>query len=276
MTQEEQKHNDLILLLDYFAQEALRASEEGHPWCDTTDLIFFRTDLASDDEIFNMYRTLVNVRPPMSVPDDIKALQDRFLKSEIQHTGIVNAASLFEPGKNLAVYKGDITTIQADAIVNAANSQLLGCWAPLHKCIDNCIHTYAGTELRLACHKIMSAQKTEEPAGHAKLTKGYNLPAKYILHTVGPIIYGSVTQKDKDTLASCYTSCLDLAAENGIKSIAFCCLSTGVFHFPNELACEIAVSTVKNWLLQHKDTNIKVLFNVFLDKDEALYLKAIK
>ncbi len=272
----DQKRNNLIILIDYFAQEALKASEAGRAWCDTTDLIFFRAERSSYDELFTMYRKLVNVRPPMDIDPEIREIQSRFLKEEIKSRGVVDAQSLFSPGKTTAVYRGDITSLKIDGIVNAANSQMLGCWAPLHDCIDNCIHTYAGTDLRMACHKIMTAQGTEETPGHAKITKGYNLPAKYILHTVGPVICGKVTEKDMDTLESCYTSCLDLAAENGLRSIAFCCISTGAFNFPNDIACTIAVNTVKKWQREHSSTPMKVLFTVFKDADEDLYIKAIK
>lgn len=272
------RRRTILTLIDYFAQEALKASEAGNAWCDTTELCYFDDQRYSDDELFNVYRSLVNVRPPMEVPPEIGSVQNDFLKTETEAKGIVDAEALFSAAgtspdscQGVAVWKGDITTLKIGAIVNAANSQLLGCWAPCHCCIDNCIHTFAGTDLRLACYKIMEAQGHEEPTGCAKITKAYNLPCSYVLHTVGPIINSSLTQKDSDQLASCYISCLDLAAENGITSVAFCCISTGVFHFPNDKACHVAVSTVRTWFDSHPDTPMHVLFNVFKDEDLLLY-----
>lgn len=298
------RRETLLYLIDYFAQEALKASEQGNAWCDTTDLCFLKTDGMSDSELFNTYRSLVNVRPPMEVPTVVAKVQDSFLQNEIASKGITDAKTLFTNGTNssaknnttlktdiqdtlvakqdllpqteaLAVWRGDITTLKIDAIVNAANSQMLGCWSPCHACIDNCIHTYAGTNLRLACYEIMKAQGSEEPTGSAKITKAYNLPCRYVLHTVGPIVGGRLTQRDCDLLASCYTSCLDLAEENALSSVAFCCISTGVFHFPNDRACEVAVGTVRGWLKVHASANMRVVFNVFKEEDLALYTKAV-
>ena len=165
---------------------------------------------------------------------------------------------------------GDITKVPADAIVNAANSGMTGCYVPNHRCIDNAIHTYAGVELRLACVELMEQQGCPEPTGQAKITSAFNLPCRYVLHTVGPIISGQVTKRDQELLASCYRSCLELAAENGLESVAFCCISTGEFHFPNELAAEIAVQTVKDFMT--KQTSVrKVIFNVFKDLDKHIY-----
>ena len=161
------------------------------------------------------------------------------------------------------------------AIVNAANSGMTGCYIPNHRCIDNAIHTFAGVELRLACEELMEQQGYPEPTGQAKITPAFNLPCRYVLHTVGPIIDGRVTKKDKELLASCYRSCLELAAEKGLESVAFCCISTGEFHFPNELAAEIAVRTVKEFL--KKQTSVKkVIFNVFKDLDKAIYEKLLR
>ena len=266
-----QRRNDLIELIDYFAQEALQSSEEGKAWCDTTDLVFFNADKYSDDKLFNVYRSLVNVRPPMMLDDKISHLQDNFLKNEAVRKGITDSSKLFGEGQNIAVFRGDITTLKIDAVVNAANSTLLGCSSPMHLCIDNCIHTYAGTALRLACYKIIKAQGEEERSGGAKLTKAYNLPARYILHTVGPVIHGTPTKVDRETLASCYTSCLNLADENSLRSIAFCCISTGAFCFPKKDACSIAVSTVRNWQKVHPYSDIRVVFDVFNEEDESLY-----
>ena len=173
------------------------------------------------------------------------------------------------------MWRGDITTLQVDAIVNAANSGLTGCYSPLHGCIDNAIHTFAGVKLRLECAKIMEKQGFPEPMGTAKITKAYNLPCKHVLHTVGPMISGALTQTDCQELASCYRSCLELAAESSLESVAFCCISTGEFHFPNELAAQIAVETVKDFL--KKQTSVKkVIFNVFKDLDKAIYEKLLR
>lgn len=162
-----------------------------------------------------------------------------------------------------------------DGIVNAANSQMLGCWVPSHYCIDNAIHTFAGVQLRLACSDIMQAQGHEEPTGQAKVTSAFNLPSKYIVHTVGPIANGRPTPQHESQLASCYESCLDAAAEHSMESLAFCCISTGVFGFPQESAAKIAVDAVRRWLAEHPSTGITIVFNVFGEKDEAIYKKLL-
>ena len=223
-----------------------------------------------------LLRSLMNVRPPMPLQPDFLAAQDALLCAEAAEKGVVDGAAL--PGcaadPRIALWQGDITRLQADAIVDADNSALLGCFCPCHGCIDNAIHSAAGLQLRDECHAIMSAQGHAEPAGQAKLTKAYNLPAKYVLHTVGPIISGRVTGHDRELLAACYRSCLELAAEHGLKSVAFCCISTGEFHFPNDLAADIAVQTVTDFL--RRDTSIqKVIFNVFKDLDRELYAKRL-
>ena len=173
-----------------------------------------------------------------------------------------------QPG--LYVWQGDITTLRCDAIVNAANSGMTGCYVPNHRCIDNAIHTYAGVELRLACKKLMEQQGCSEPTGQAKITPAFNLPCRYVLHTVGPIVRDRVTRRDRELLASCYRSCLELAAENGLESVAFCCISTGIFHFPNQPAAEIAVKTVRDFLAGNTSVK-KVIFNVFKDRDNEIY-----
>ena len=185
--------------------------------------------------------------------------------------GIAQLAPV-QPG--LYLWQGDITTLQCDAIVNAANSGMTGCYVPNHRCIDNAIHTFAGVELRLACAELMEQQGYPEPTGRAKITPAFNLPCKYVLHTVGPIIGGRVTKEDKEQLTSCYRSCLELAAENALESVAFCCISTGEFHFPNELAAQIAVETVKEFLKAQTSVK-KVIFNVFKDLDKAIYAKLL-
>ena len=172
------------------------------------------------------------------------------------------------------LYVGDITRLKVDAIVNAANSGMTGCYVPGHRCIDNCIHTFAGVQLRSACARLMAKQGHEEPTGQAKLTPAFNLPCRYVLHTVGPIVTGRVTARDRALLASCYRACLTKAAEAGLESIAFCCISTGVFCFPNEDAAEIAVQTVKEFL-QTPTTIKKVTFNVFKDLDKEIYTRLL-
>ncbi len=226
----------------------------------------------NQEEQKNLLRSLFNIRPPLPISDEFLKLQDEYLKAEIKARGIVDVDSLFETKLNDRIYlwKGDITTLKVDAIVNAANSALIGCFQPLHACIDNIIHTYSGVQLRLACDEIMRQQGHEEQTGKAKITSAYNLPSRYILHTVGPIISEKLTDKDRKLLASCYNSCLELAVENGVNSIAFCCISTGVFRFPGQAAAEIAVDTVSKFL-QKNNTNIKVVFNVFKDNDLKIY-----
>ena len=219
-----------------------------------------------------LLRALMNIRPPLPLDPDFLRLQDALLSAEREERGVVDAAALPEvPGHpGIALWQGDITRLRADAVVNAANSTLLGCFHPCHGCIDNAIHSAAGLQLRDACARLMEAQGHSEPAGGAKLTGGYNLPARHVLHTVGPIITGPLTGADRAALASCYTSCLSLAAEHGLHSVAFCCISTGEFRFPRGEAAGIAVDTVTRFL--SRPTSIrKVIFNVFQDADAALY-----
>ena len=224
------------------------------------------------DRRWRLLRSLMNVRSPMPAAEEFLRVQDAYLKQMTLEKGIVDAASLPVCAKDerLILWQGDITTLQCDAIVNAANSQMLGCFSPCHGCIDNIIHTMAGVQLRLACHEIMQKQGHEEPTGQAKITPGFNLPAKYVLHTVGPIIDGEVTAGDEALLASCYRNCLELAAQKGLHSIAFCCISTGVFRFPPERAAEIAVRTVREFL-QTPGNLQRVIFNVFKDSDLFIY-----
>ena len=217
-----------------------------------------------------LLRGLMNVRAPMPIGTDFLTVQDEYLQAETARKGITDASNLSPIQPGLYLWQGDITTLKCDAIVNAANSGMTGCYCPNHRCIDNAIHTFAGVELRLACDEIMQQQGHPEPTGQAKITPAFNLPCKYVLHTVGPIIQGQVTEADKAALASCYRSCLELAAAHGLESVAFCCISTGEFHFPNELAAEIAVGTVKEFLAQQTSVR-KVIFNVFKDLDKDIY-----
>ena len=215
-----------------------------------------------------LLRGLLNVRPPMPASEEFLAVQDAYLREATREKGVTRLSDLTPVQNGLYLWRGDITTLAVDAIVNAANSALLGCFSPNHDCIDNTIHTYAGVELRLACHAIMQKQGHEEPTGSAKLTPGFCLPAKYVLHTVGPIVSGRLTERQCKALASCYESCLALAEENGIQSVAFCCISTGVFGFPQGAAARIAVETVKSY---RKHSRIDVVFNVFKEADLRLY-----
>ncbi len=224
----------------------------------------------SDKQQKMLLRSLMNVRPPRPISEGFLAVQDEYLREELRQRGITDLADLTPIGEGIYLWQGDITTLRCDAIVNAANSQLLGCFCPCHGCIDNCIHTYAGVQLRLECARLMKRQGREEETGRAKITRAYNLPCKYILHTVGPIIQGRLTKRDEELLASCYRSCMELAVQNGVDSIAFCCISTGEFHFPNDRAAEIAVRTVRKFI-QEKKSGIKVIFNVFKDLDYKIY-----
>ena len=217
-----------------------------------------------------LLRSLLNVRMPGKISDDFLAVQDEYLQEETAAKGITDIADLPPVSVGIYLWQGDITTLRCDAIVNAANSGMTGCYAPCHGCIDNCIHTYAGIQLRLACAEIMEKQGHEEETGKAKITPAYNLPCKYVIHTVGPIISGSLTDADRELLASCYRSCLEIAGQNGVNSIAFCCISTGEFHFPNDIAAEIAVRTVKNYKEQTGNC-MEVIFNVFKDVDYKIY-----
>lgn len=222
-----------------------------------------------------LLRDLMNIREPKKIKKEFYQVQDAYLQEEIKEKGITSIDDLTPIQDHLYLWQGDITTLKCDAIVNAANNQMTGCYMPHHRCIDNCIHSYAGMQLRYACYQMMLKQGKLEETGKAKITKAYNLPCKYILHTVGPIIYSTVTSQDEEQLASCYQSCLELASAYQLESIAFCCISTGEFHFPKELATKIAIKTVKEFL--KKETSIKkVIFNVFKDEDYELYRRYLQ
>ena len=254
MTQDERRE----YLIQYLLQEESRFAHQTIP-----------TDKQGQE---NLLRSLMNIRPPRPISHEFLKIQDEYLKERNKERGMTDIIDLkpVESDSRLYIWQGDITTLKCDAIVNACNSQMLGCFSPMHGCIDNFIHTYAGIELRLKMYEIMTRQGHEEETGKAKITSGYNLPAKYILHTVGPIVQWRVTKEDEELLASCYRECLKLAVESGVESIAFCCLSTGVFRFPQRRAAEIAVKTVKDFLDQ--DNRIKkVIFNVFKDEDLKIY-----
>ena len=225
-----------------------------------------------ENEQFRLYRSLVNVRPADEISAEYLAAEDEYLRQKTAEKGITDIADLSPVEDDIYLWCGDITTLKCGAIVNAANSGMTGCYQPCHNCIDNCIHTFAGIRLRLECAEIMKKQGYPEPTGQAKITRAYNLPCEYVIHTVGPIIQGKLTAEHCRLLESCYRSCLELAVQNGIDSIAFCCISTGVFGFPKQEAAEIAVKTVRGFL---KSQGIKVIFNVFGNEDYDIYRKIL-
>ena len=222
-----------------------------------------------------LLRSLMNVLMPGAIRPEFLQVQDEYLKAVAAEKGVVTLSDMEAIQPNLYIWKGDITRLKVGAIVNAANSGMTGCYQPCHNCIDNCIHNYAGIELRLACAELMEKQGKEEPTGQAKITPAYNLPCDYVIHTVGPIVQGRLTKHHEELLASCYHSCLQIAEEHDVKSIAFCCISTGVFMFPNDRAAEIAVETVERYKAQ-TGSRIQVVFNVFKDLDEQLYRELLE
>lgn len=248
--------------------------------------IYLINRLLSEDEHYNgitipeseaeqkrLLRSLINIRLPSPVGNDFLTIQDEYLQTAIAEKGITKLHDLTPFKDNIYLWQGDITTLECDAIVNAANSGMTGCYHPCHNCVDNCIHTFAGVRLRLKCAEIMRKQGYDEPTGKAKITPAYNLPCKYVIHTVGPIVHGRSEEKHCSLLKSCYKSCLELAVINNIKSVAFCCISTGVFGFPQDRAAEIAVQTVREFSENH---NIEVIFNVFKDVDYEIYRQLLR
>lgn len=224
----------------------------------------------------SLLRALMNVRPPKPVIRAFLSVQDVFLQEEALERGVVCLQDIppSHADARISVWQGDITRLRVDAIVNAANATLLGCFIPGHHCIDNAIHTYAGMQLREACNELMKKQAHEELTGTVKITSGYNLPCRYILHTVGPMVQGEPTAEQKEALASCYHACLNAAMERGLESIALCCISTGVFGFPQREAAHIAIQTVKKFLLM--DGKIKrAIFDVFQNCDLDLYTELL-
>ncbi len=229
---------------------------------------------ADTEEQKQLLRALMNVRAPKPIGTEFLRIQDEYLQYEIAAKGITDVAELTPVQQGIYLWQGDITTLKCDAVVNAANSGMTGCYIPNHRCIDNAIHTFAGIQLRLVCDNLMEQQGYPEPAGSAKITPAFNLSSRYVLHTVGPVISGKVKKHEREMLASCYRSCLELAAENKLESVAFCCISTGEFHFPNELAAEIAVQSVKDFFRLQTGVK-KVIFNVFKDLDKNIYQKLL-
>lgn len=245
------------------------------------DRTAIETDNASTTQLWLAFRALVNMREPWRADTDLLAAQDELLQGMIEEAGIitVDKATPSPLDPRLRLWKGDITTLAADAIVNAANSGMTGCCAPLHYCIDNAIHTFAGMQLRYECARIMIEQGHEEPTGKAKITPAYNLPAKHVIHTVGPIANGALNDKLREQLASSYRSCLEASVEAGDTSVAFCCISTGVFGFPAKDAARIAVDTTRAWLDDRESAGKEIpiiVFNVFLDSDEDIYKRLLE
>lgn len=251
--------------LDYLIQYLINESKQYE----------YLLSVQSLNEKKRILRSLMNIREPLPISKEFLKIQDEYLQEELKSQQIISIQDLTPLKPQLYLWKGDITKLQADAIVNAGNSALLGCFIPCHGCIDNAIHSYAGIQLRLECQKIKEQKNSPEPTGKAKITKGYNLPAKYVLHTVGPIIRGALSKKDCLLLASCYRSCLELADAYHLKSVAFCCISTGEFHFPNDVAGKIAVQTVTEYL-QETHSEIEVVFNVFKEEDYQIYRRLLE
>ena len=231
----------------------------------------------SEDEKRNLLRSFMNIRLPKKMDEETIEVQNDYLKERAEEKGIIGLSDIPEISEGLSIWQGDITRLAVDAIVNAANSQMLGCFVPMHTCIDNCIHTYAGIQLREECNRQMNQLRIrygrdyEQPTAVPMLTDAFNLPAKKVVHIVGPIVQGRLTSGLEKDLADCYRNTLDLCQENDLKSVAFCCISTGVFHFPNKRAAEIAVTTVKEWMLKYPGVMERVIFNVFKDEDLQIY-----
>lgn len=259
VTREEQR----LYLIRYLIRENQRYSQIKIP--------------IDEKEQKDLLRSLFNVRPPQPIDEEFLAIQNEYLKAEVLERGMVESSDFFASKihDKVSLWKGDITRLKVGAIVNAANSAMLGCFQPCHSCIDNIIHTYAGVQLRLECNEIMEKQGYAEPTGRAKITSAYNLPCDYVIHTVGPIVSGRLKESDKKLLADSYRSCLEIAAKYQVTSIAFCCISTGVFCFPQQEAAEIAVKTVCNFLKTNKTID-KVVFNIFTEKDESIYQELLE
>lgn len=253
--------------LDYLVEEFMTDSGEYK------DL----QTLADSEGKRRILRSLMNIRMPRELPGEVLAVQDEYMSGRAEEKGIVRLSDIPIIRDGLSIWQGDITRLKVDAIVNAANSQMLGCFVPMHTCIDNCIHTFAGVQLRAECNRQMDQLRNrygrdyEQSTAVPMLTDAYNLPAKKVIHIVGPIVQGHLTPALEKDLADCYRNTLDMCLENDLKSVAFCCISTGVFHFPNKKAAEIAVSTVKDWIAAHPETMERVIFNIFKDEDRTYY-----
>ncbi len=268
MDQKELQEQRLTALVDAFKSESGEYSRLETP-----------RDTAGKQRLL---RSLMNVRLPQPLPEDVLRAQDDYLRGRAAEKGVVTLADIPECRPGVSVWQGDITRLACDAIVNAANSQMLGCFVPMHTCIDNCIHTFAGVQLRAECARQMRqlrrkyGEDYEQPTAVPMLTDAYNLPAKKVIHIVGPIVERRLTPALEADLAACYRNTLDLCAEHGLRSVAFCCISTGVFRFPGERAAEIAVKTVTDWLAEHPNTMERVIFNVFKEEDKQYYERELR
>lgn len=260
---DEEKRELLEFLVSYLAEERRAIYSPGG---------------GTVEELWTLFRALVNQRNPGHASDGFYAAQDKLLQGLIAEAGVstIDDALPSPADASIRLWRGDITTIRVDGIVNAANSAMLGCWVPGHHCIDNAIHTYAGIQLREECAKVMAAQGHEEPTGQAKVTAAWNLPSTYVIHTVGPIASGNPTDLHRKQLADCYRNCLDAAVGHDMRSVALCCISTGVFGFPEEEAAHTAVQTVRAWKKDHGDRDITVVFNVFGASSEAIYRNVLE
>lgn len=274
------EYKDIIDLVYKPRKRVILTESEKSSICDEMlgTLLEERNEIAAFSYPYKIKRDLIwgylNQRLPNPVSERFLEIQDRLFGSETEENGVVDVNQL-KYTDNIALWQGDITRLNADAVVNAANNSLLGCFIPHHKCIDNVIHSRAGVQVRLDCSKIMGAQGEAEPAGCAKITLAYNLPSKYIIHTVGPMVGLRVTEDDRRVLRNCYLSCLNLAKEMKLHTVAFCCISTGIFSFPNDEAAAVAVGAVKNWLLE-TGYDMRIIFDVFLDKDFEIYKDVLK
>ncbi len=257
--------------LDYLVEEFKEDSRE-YSDCETPE------DIEGKKRFL---RSLMNIRMPRKMPENVIRIQDDYLKEKKKKKGIVTISDIPEIRDGLSIWQGDITRLFVDAIVNAANSQMLGCFVPMHTCIDNCIHTFAGVQMRAECNRQMNQLRIrygsdyEQPTASPILTDGYNLPSKKVIHIVGPIVRDQLTPALEKDLEDCYRNTLDMCEDNDLKSVAFCCISTGVFHFPNQRAAEIAVKTVTDWIEGHPGEMERVIFNVFKEEDKAIYEKLL-
>lgn len=271
------EYRSAIDLTPYPRPELLKTESEKIEACDKLlkFLLQERGMIAAFSATYEKKRSLVraymNERPALPIPEDILGIQDALFWTETLERGIVDVQTFPEIKYGISLWEGDIARLNADGIVNAANSQLLGCFLPGHNCIDNVIHSFAGMQLRRDCAAIIARQEEMEEVGEAKITRAYNLPSKYVLHTVGPMVGRAVTPEQRAQLHSCYFSCLNLAQEMGLHSLAFCCISTGVFNFPRAEAAEIAAGAAVKWKMQHPDNSIKIIFNTFLQDDTEIY-----
>lgn len=253
--------------LDYLVEEFMADSDE-----------YKNLKMPKDTEgKKRILRSLMNIRMPKNMAENVVKVQDEYLKERAADKGIVGLSDIPVIRDGISIWQGDITRLAVDAIVNAANSQMLGCFVPMHACIDNCIHTFAGVQLREECNRQMDQLRSrfgrdyEQPVAVPMLTDAYNLPSKKVIHIVGPIVQYELTAALEKDLADCYRNTLEMCQENGLKSVAFCCISTGVFHFPQRKAAEIALGTVQGWLVEHPGKMERVIFNVFKDEDKEIY-----